>query len=156
MFIILGSSGYVGSKIFRVLSKNETKVIGVSRSEIDYTDPKILKELLRSKKPRFLINAAGYTGKPNVDACELAKGNCLDGNTVLPGVIRQVCEEFNITWGHFSSGCIYSGRNQMTRGGQRMIHLIFRFDPLPVVFTAALKRWEKRCWKVLRIIIFGD
>jgi len=110
MLLILGSSGYVGSKISHFLFKNEREVIGVSRSEIDYTNPKILKEFLRSKKPRFLINAAGYTGKPNVDACELAKADCLDGNAVLPGTIRQVCEELNITWGHVSSGCIYSGR----------------------------------------------
>ena len=47
-------------------------------------------------KPRLLINAAGYTGKPNVDACELAKADCLDGNAVLPWAIRQVCEELNI------------------------------------------------------------
>ena len=110
MFVILGSTGYVGSKIFHFLTKNEEEVIGISRSDIDYSNPKILKECLRSKKPRFLINAAGYTGKPNVDACELAKADCLDGNAVLPGTIRQVCEELNITWGHVSSGCIFSGR----------------------------------------------
>ena len=110
MFVILGSTGYVGSKIFHFLTKNEKEVIGISRSDIDYSNPKILKEFLSSKKPRFLINAAGYTGKPNVDACELAKADCLDGNAVLPGTIRQVCEELNITWGHVSSGCIYSGR----------------------------------------------
>ena len=115
MFAILGSSGYIGSKIFHFLTKNGREVIGVSRSEIDYTNPKILKDFLRSQKPRFLINAAGYTGKPNVDACELAKADCLDGNAVLPGAIRQVCEELNITWGHVSSGCIFSGRR--TDGG---------------------------------------
>jgi UDP-glucose 4,6-dehydratase len=139
MFLILGSSGYVGSKIFRVLSKNETKVIGVSRSEIDYTDPKILKELLRSKKPRFLINAAGYTGKPNVDACELAKGNCLDGNTVLPGVIRQVCEEFKITWGHVSSGCIYSGRRSDDKGWSEDDSPNFSFRSPPCSFYSGSK-----------------
>ena len=110
MYAILGSTGYVGSKIFHFLTKNERDVIGISRTEIDYTDPKTLKEFLRSKNPRFLINAAGYTGKPNVDACELAKADCLDGNAVLPGTIRQICEELKITWGHVSSGCIFSGR----------------------------------------------
>ena len=110
MFLILGSSGYVGSKISQFLIRNGKEVIAVSRSEIDYTNPKVLKEFLRSKKPSFLINAAGYTGKPNVDACELAKADCLDGNAVLPGTIRSVCEDLKITWGHVSSGCIYSGR----------------------------------------------
>ena len=78
MLVILGSTGYVGSKIFHFLKKNEREVLGVYRSETDYTNPKILKDLIRSKKPRFLINVAGFTGKPNVDACELAKVDCLD------------------------------------------------------------------------------
>ena len=31
--------------------------------------------LIRETKPTFLINAAGYTGKPNVDACEKHKAD---------------------------------------------------------------------------------
>ena len=141
MFLILGSSGYVGSKIFHFLTKNGKEVIGVSRSEIDYTNPKILKEFLRSKKPRFLINAAGFTGKPNVDACELAKADCLDGNAVLPGTIRvQVCEELKIIWGHVSSGCIYSDRRSDGGGWTEndSPNFSFRFLRL-VVFTVDLK-----------------
>ena len=89
MFLVLGSSGYVGSRIFHFLKSNGWKVVGISRAEIDYTNPKILHEFLQSKNPRFLINAAGFTGKPNVDACELAKADCLNGNAVLPGTIRR-------------------------------------------------------------------
>ena len=110
MILILGNSGYVGSRIFRFFKSNGWKVVGISRSEIDYSNPNILSEFLSSAKPRFLINAAGFTGKPNVDACELAKSDCLNGNAVLPGTIRSVCEDLKITWGHVSSGCIYSGR----------------------------------------------
>ena len=139
MFLILGSSGYVGSKIFHFLTKNERDVIGISRSEIDYTNPKILKEFLRSKKPRFLINAAGYTGKPNVDACELAKADCLDGNAVLPGVIRQVCEELKITWGHVSSGCIYSGRRSDSKGWTEDDSPNFSFRSPPCSFYSGSK-----------------
>jgi dTDP-4-dehydrorhamnose reductase len=131
MYLILGNSGYVGSKIFHLLKDNESKVVGISRSEVDYTNPKILKEFLRSKKPRFLINAAGFTGKPNVDACELAKAECLSGNAVLPGVIRKVCEDLNIPWGHVSSGCIYSGSRQDGKGWaeEDESNFSFRFPP---------------------------
>jgi dTDP-4-dehydrorhamnose reductase len=55
----------------------------VRRADVDYTDRVVLTELLRREKPAFLINAAGYTGKPNVDACELHKSECLLGNAVL-------------------------------------------------------------------------
>ena len=58
-----------------------------------------------------MINSAGYTGKPNVDACEIYKADCLLGNAVLPGVIREACEATKLAWGHVSSGCIYTGRN---------------------------------------------
>ena len=34
------------------------------------------------------------------------------GNAVLPGVIRRACEMTNNPWGHVSSGCIYSGKNE--------------------------------------------
>jgi dTDP-4-dehydrorhamnose reductase len=56
-----------------------------------------------------LINSAGYTGKPNVDACETDKTNCLFGNAILPGRIAEACESTNTPWGHVSSGCIYTG-----------------------------------------------
>jgi UDP-glucose 4,6-dehydratase len=68
-----------------------------------------LAALIRDAKATFLINAAGYTGKPNVDACERDKAACLAGNAVLPGVIREACERTSLPWGHVSSGCIYTG-----------------------------------------------
>ena len=139
MFLVLGNSGYVGSKIFHFLKENGCEVVGISRSEIDYSDPKTLKEFLRSQKPRFLINAAGYTGKPNVDACELAKADCLNGNAVLPGTIRQVCEELKITWGHVSSGCIYSGRRPDGQGWTEKDLPNFSFRSPPCSFYSGTK-----------------
>ena len=81
----------------------------LSRSEVDYTNLNTLTAALRAQKPEFLVNAAGYTGKPNVDACEFHKSECLAGNAVLPGIIAQACEAANVPWGHVSSGCIYTG-----------------------------------------------
>jgi dTDP-4-dehydrorhamnose reductase len=76
---------------------------------LDYTRPEILAKYLRETRPEFVLNVAGYTGKPNVDACETDKANCLQGNAVLPGVVRAACAEANIPWGHVSSGCIFTG-----------------------------------------------
>jgi dTDP-4-dehydrorhamnose reductase len=84
-------------------------VLAVSRAAADYTDPAVLRRLLRERRPEFLINAAGFTGKPNVDACEKARAETLFGNTVLPLRIAEACAESGIPWGHVSSGCIYQG-----------------------------------------------
>ena len=77
---------------------------------MNYYQVDSLVEAIEQLQPDFLINAAGYTGKPNVDACEEHKADCLLGNAVLPGVVRQACETTGLAWGHVSSGCIYSGR----------------------------------------------
>ena len=110
MYLILGSLGYVGSHFFDYLSSLGQEVLGLSREDFDYTDERKLVSFLKEKQPKFVINAAGYTGKPNVDACESDKAECLFGNAVLPGRIRTACEEVGVPWGHVSSGCIYSGR----------------------------------------------
>ena len=85
-------------------------LIIVSRSEVDYTDFATLRRFLREMKPEYLINAAGYTGKPNVDACEYNRDACILGNVLLPQVIRLACTETQTRWGHVSSGCIYTGQ----------------------------------------------
>lgn len=110
MIIILGSSGYVGSKYVEFLSSRGVKFLGFSRKQVDYTTKEGLSSLIRSTGASFLINAAGYTGKPNVDACELDKRGTLVGNAVFPSLVAEVCADMGVPWGHVSSGCIYSGR----------------------------------------------
>ena len=109
MIFLLGGSGYVGSAYQALLTRKGLPFRNVRRADFDYTDRTALTELLRREKPAFLINAAGYTGKPNVDACELHKSECLMGNGVLPGIIANACTAAGVPWGHVSSGCIYTG-----------------------------------------------
>jgi dTDP-4-dehydrorhamnose reductase len=87
---------------------------------VDYTRFDLLLEFLRRKKPSFVINAAGYTGKPNVDACELDKAGTLLGNALLPQTIAHACAAAKVPWGHISSGCIYSGAKVAVRGKVRV------------------------------------
>jgi dTDP-4-dehydrorhamnose reductase len=109
MIYLLGVSGYIGNAYKSHLERRGIAFRGLSRSELDYADLTTLTAALRADKPEFLVNAAGYTGKPNVDACEVHKAECLAGNAVLPGIIAQACEAANVPWGHVSSGCIYTG-----------------------------------------------
>ena len=86
---------------------------------MDYTRFDALLEFLKTKKPAFVVNAAGYTGKPNVDACELHKADTLQGNTLFPQTVAQACAAAGIPWGHVSSGCIYSGAKIVENGKTR-------------------------------------
>lgn len=108
MIVLLGG-GYVGGAFRALFEKEGVPYRLVRRSELDYADAASLTAFLREVRPRFLVSAAGYTGRPNVDACELHKAECLAGNAVLPGVLREACEAAGVPWGHVSSGCIFTG-----------------------------------------------
>jgi dTDP-4-dehydrorhamnose reductase len=109
MIYLLGGSGFVGSAYQALLQRRQIPFRNLRRADFDYANQAALTDLLRREKPAFLINAAGYTGKPNVDACELHKSECLMGNAVLPGTIAAACADAGVPWGHVSSGCIFSG-----------------------------------------------
>jgi len=109
MIYLLGGSGYVGQAYQALLARKNIPFLNLRRAELDYTDRATLRAALLRDKPAFLINAAGYTGKPNVDACELDKHACLFGNAVLPGIIADACADAGVPWGHVSSGCIFTG-----------------------------------------------
>ncbi|HUR56406.1 MAG TPA: sugar nucleotide-binding protein, partial [Opitutaceae bacterium] len=116
MIYLLGGSGYVGQAYQALLTRKGISFRNLKRAELDYSDRAALRTALRRDKPDFLINAAGYTGKPNVDACELHKHECLQGNAVLPGVIAEACADAGVAWGHVSSGCIFTGARPDGRG----------------------------------------
>lgn len=120
MILLLGGHGYVGNAIQKNLNVRGLPFVVGSRKSSDYSRLDVLVNLLRDLRPEFLINAAGYTGRPNVDACEFHRTDCLAGNAVLPGIVRLACEHTNTPWGHVSSGCIFTGSKSEGRGFTEM------------------------------------
>lgn len=120
MIILLGASGYIGEAFAKELQRRNKPFLPLSRKQTDYAQFGVLLEFLKSRKPEFVVNAAGYTGKPNVDACENAKADTLLGNTLLPQTIAHACAALGIPWGHVSSGCIFSGA-KIVEGGRTRV-----------------------------------
>jgi len=139
MIILLGSAGYVGQVFQTQLTGRSVEWEALSGRQFTFANKADLVDSLKTKKASFLINCAGYTGKPNVDACELDKGNCLDGNAILPSVIREVCAEVGIGWGHVSSGCIYAGERPGGGGWREDDAPNFSFRQPPCSFYSGTK-----------------
>jgi dTDP-4-dehydrorhamnose reductase len=116
MIVVLGATGYVGNAFVDALQDRKWKYQTLSRAEVDYSDFNALVRFLKDRKPEFVINAAGFTGKPNVDACEVARAETLNGNVLLPVTIAHACSITGTPWGHVSSGCSYNGA-KVCRGG---------------------------------------
>ncbi len=145
MILLLGSTGYIGGAFARYFDRTGVAYRGVSRRTVDYTQRDHLIKLIRDTKATFLINAAGYTGKPNVDACEVHKAECLAGNAVLPGTIREACEACELAWGHVSSGCIYNGTRTDGSGFTEVDEPNFCFRTNNCSFYSGCKALGEEC-----------
>tara|TARA_R100000278_G_scaffold121354_1_gene105080 strand:+ start:753 stop:1640 length:888 start_codon:yes stop_codon:yes gene_type:complete len=116
MNILILGNGYIGSNLKNYLNgrptrcgKGTTDVRVIRQSEVDYTKPHILDDLLNDCWVDFVINCSGYTGKPNVDACEFNKQPCWYMNVTVPSMLARACYNYDIPFGQVSSGCIYTG-----------------------------------------------
>jgi UDP-glucose 4,6-dehydratase len=122
MILLLGASGYVGHAFAWEMHRRRYSFVPLTRMALDYTNFDLLFDYVRKIKPEFIINAAGYTGKPNVDACETTREEALFANTLLPQTVARVCLLTNTPWGHISSGGIYTGAKIVEGGGMRVVH----------------------------------
>ena len=120
-YVILGASGYIGQAFVEEVEKRGRDYITLSRATVDYTRFRPLLNFLQEAKPQFLINCAGYTGKPNVDACEKAKNDTILGNITLVESVANACDVAGVPFGHVSSGCIYSGAKLRIDGNVRVV-----------------------------------
>ena len=105
--LILGK-GYIGNAIARYLDPDIRKILHISKAELDYTNPTTLKLFLEAGRFDYVINCAGYTGKPNVDAAEDNKELCWKLNVVDSVQINRACRDVQANYIHIGSGCIYN------------------------------------------------
>ncbi len=110
MWILAGATGYIGRAFAEELKRRGIDFCAADRSRVNLSEPTEFARWLRARGATFLINCAGYTGRPNVDACEQNREACWQANAVLPAAICQASESVNVPWGHVSSGCIFTGR----------------------------------------------
>jgi len=106
--VLLGT-GFIGLSLGEYLVSRNINLTSFNRACLDYTNPQQLEQTLKILQCEVLINCSGYTGTPNVDACEVDKENCYLYNVVVPLRIAKVCEKLNIKFVNVSSGCIYTG-----------------------------------------------
>jgi len=104
--LILGK-GYVGSELSRLL--NRCNVHFKSQSELDYHDQGTLRRYIGNNDIKYVINCAGFTGRPNVDECEDKKELCTKLNVLVPLQVAESCRVLDVNYIHISSGCIYGG-----------------------------------------------
>lgn len=116
--LILGK-GFIGKSLYKVLSQKHNAVQIISKNDYDYEGGiESYLDDLRFKHHIYIdviINASGYTGVPNIDACENDKENCWKYNVVVPCRIYNNALSSDIDYIHISTGCIYNGYERQYR-----------------------------------------
>ena len=64
-------------------------------------------EDVRRVRPSHVFNAAGVTGRPNVDWCETHKVETIRANVVGTLTLADVCKEQGLIMVNFATGCIF-------------------------------------------------
>jgi nucleoside-diphosphate-sugar epimerase len=109
--IIIGN-GYIGKDLTNFLQKNSINVDNIFKSKINYFDINLINNYINLAKQNgldYIINCAGYTGRPNVEGCESDKEMCWKYNVNLPILLTEIARIHEVPIIHISSGCIYTG-----------------------------------------------
>ena len=108
-----GKTGWIGKKIVALLlEENHTAICATSRLE---NREAIIQEIAQTQ-PNFIINAAGITGRPNVDWCEDHKQETLRVNVIGTLNLADIAHLHNIHLTNISTGCIYQYDNEHSLG----------------------------------------
>ena len=101
--LVLGGNGYIAKRCAQIWGDE----VILSTDRVQTAED--VKALLEKHKPDAVLNGAGVTGTPNVDWCEENQIVTMLGNTVLPILVAQACQEAGVYLLHLSSGCIFYG-----------------------------------------------
>jgi len=140
MILLLGATGYIGQAFGREIRRRGECFIPLSRRAFDYTRFDLLFDYVRRLRPSLVVNAAGYSGRPNMDSCETERMATFQANTLLPQTISRVCLMTNTPLGHVSSGCIYSGA-KVFEGGQLRVERDLNLPGIRALFDTNPERF---------------
>ncbi|KAL5836615.1 hypothetical protein ACOSQ3_013784 [Xanthoceras sorbifolium] len=104
-FLIYGKTGWIGGLLGKICEEQGIPFeYGTGRLE----DRSQLLADIQNVKPTHVLNAAGLTGRPNVDWCESHKLEAIRGNVIGALNLADVCkDQQGLLMINYTSGCIY-------------------------------------------------
>ncbi|KAF4345746.1 dTDP-glucose 4 6-dehydratase [Fusarium beomiforme] len=113
-FLIWGGRGWIAGLLKELLQHQGKQVFTTTVRMEDWEN--VVKEL-EAIKPTHVLNAAGCTGRPNVDWCEDNKPQTVRSNVIGTLTIADECYKRGIHCTVFATGCIYQYDDKHPVGG---------------------------------------
>lgn len=111
MTTLVVGAGFLGTRLAAALP-------GARLSTIELTDRAAVAAALAASGATAVVNAAGKTGRPNVDWCEDHREETWRSNVDGPTVLAAACAAAGVHLVHLGSGCVFDGPSP-TPGGWR-------------------------------------
>ncbi len=99
-----GKTGWIGQKLMVILQDEGHKVIA---AESRLENREAIQEEIKHVQPDCVVNAAGLTGRPNVDWCEDHKQEAIRSNVLGPLNLADITCNHNTHMINIGTGCIY-------------------------------------------------
>ncbi|KAK9153190.1 hypothetical protein Sjap_000670 [Stephania japonica] len=103
-FLIYGRTGWIGGLLGKICEKQG---IAFEYGKGRLQDKSQLMADIFAVKPTHVFNAAGVTGRPNVDWCETHKTETIGTNVAGTLLLADVCREHGLLMMNFATGCIF-------------------------------------------------
>lgn len=103
-FLIYGRTGWLGGLLGKICEKQGIPY-EYGKGRLEERSSIVLD--IQSVKPTHVFNAAGVTGRPNVDWCESHKPETIRTNVVGTLTLADVCREHGLLVMNYATGCIF-------------------------------------------------
>lgn len=103
-FLIYGRTGWIGGLLGKIC---EEKGISYEYGKGRLEERSTLAQDIQIVKPTHVFNAAGVTGRPNVDWCETHRPETIRTNVVGTLTLADVCRQHGLLMMNYATGCIF-------------------------------------------------
>ncbi|CAN6481118.1 unnamed protein product [Victoria cruziana] len=103
-FLIYGRTGWIGGLLGKIC---EAQGISFEYASGRLENRDQIEQDVEKAKPTHVFNAAGVTGRPNVDWCESHKVETIRANVVGTLTLADVCRERGVVLVNYATGCIF-------------------------------------------------
>lgn len=103
-FLIYGRTGWIGGLLGKLC---ESQGISYTYGSGRLQDRQSIVSDIESVKPSHVFNAAGVTGRPNVDWCESHKVETIRTNVAGTLTLADICKEKGLVLINYATGCIF-------------------------------------------------
>jgi dTDP-4-dehydrorhamnose 3,5-epimerase-like enzyme len=103
-YLVLGASGFLGSQCVKYLRAAGKTVL---ESSVRLENPNEIRDQIYKSGAKYVICAAGISGRPTIDWCETHEEETYKTNYLDVLNLMEICKNVHLTI--FGSGAVYSG-----------------------------------------------